>query len=107
MEEKYILSLIEEGESQVILSVETNILHGSNISQLSPRWILEHGLLHLESYLNQTRDVTFYHVIWRDNSLQDCLSNEGVIGHQPLREGEIDSFTTANISHESRHIFSQ
>ena len=83
---KYILPLIAEGESQRGLPLETKILDVSQISNISLSWILEDGISCLASHLNQTKAITFHHVKQKANSLIDCLANEGVISHQPLKE---------------------
>jgi ribonuclease HI len=70
--------LIIEGDSQVIISLATKIINGSDPAKVSPSWHLLSPLETLHTLLHPSLTLIPSHVRREENKVVDKLANEGV-----------------------------
>jgi len=86
-----IRKLIVEGDSKIIISLFTKILHGSKIANISPSWCLLNTLDILKSMLHSNLVLIPSHVCREEKKVVDKLQN--VV----FSNGEQDICFAANI----------
>lgn len=70
--------LIIEGDSQIILQMAMNLLHGKSVNKVADNWQLAYSLEQLRSILIDHLEVHIHHVKRKTNQLVDILANHGV-----------------------------
>lgn len=77
------LSVIIEGDSEVILQMATKLLHGKEVHKVADNWRLAHNLEQLRALLITHSEVRIHHVKRKTNQLVDTIANYGVeSGHE-------------------------
>ena len=74
-----------EGDSQMVIHLDSKLHNGSQSSKVSSSWHLESRIATLHSGLIQGKVVSFTHVRRNDNKMADFLANMGVGACQPFR----------------------
>ena len=72
------LPIILEGDSQIILQMDTKFLHGKLMSKVVDNWKMDHSLDLLRGLLLAQSEVQIHHVKRKANRLLDLLENYGV-----------------------------
>ena len=70
--------LIVEGDSRLIISMETRLQAGSSTSKISQNWRWESRIEKLFSILQAFPAVTFMHIRRKGNSVADAAADKGV-----------------------------
>jgi len=73
-----ISQLIIEGDSHIIISMATQIIHGLDVVKASPSWHLLYPLTLLNTLLHFGLNLIPSHVRREANRIADKLTNEGV-----------------------------
>ena len=75
--------IILEGGSQIILQMDTKLLHGKPVSKVVDNWKMGHSLDQLRGLLPE---VQIHHVKRKANRLADLLANYGVSKRQEFQQ---------------------
>lgn len=84
------LSLIIEGDSQILINMASQIIWGTPVHKLSCSWRLVARLQHIEQWLATNREITFKHIKRAGNKVADLLANLGVDNYRTLYSGSLD-----------------
>jgi ribonuclease HI len=76
--------VIIEGDSQIILQMAMNLLHGKLVNKVADNWRLAYNLEQLRSIPIAQSEVHTQHVKRKANKLADILANHGVDSGQDL-----------------------
>ena len=106
VKQKGLLPIIVEGDSAIILSMASKLLHGSQVSKVATSWRLAHGINSLASLLQNMHAITFHHVRRKSNSLADFLANSGVNSPHSLVEGTLHDSLNEQIRTKCPHYTS-
>ena len=80
------LSVIIEGDSQVILHMATKLLHGKEVHKVVDNWHLAHNLEQLRELLITHSEVKIDHVKRKANQLANIITNYGVDSEHELTQ---------------------
>ena len=79
-----------EGDSQILIAMENQLLNGTRAHKTANSWRLEARLEAIEHWLHTNRAIIFQHVKREGNKVADLLANIGVNQDQALISGSLD-----------------
>ena len=78
--------IILEGGSQIILQMDTKLLHGKPVSKVVDNWKMAHSLDQLRDLLWAHFEVQIHHVKRKANKLANLVVNYGVSKRQEFQQ---------------------
>ena len=79
-----------EGDSQILITMATQLLNGARARQIASSWRLEARLEIMEGWLQENRALLFKHTRREGNKVADLLANLGVDCGSNLITGALD-----------------
>lgn len=92
--------LIIEGDSQILINMAQQIIHGTPVNKLSCSWRLATHLQHIEHLLATNKAITFKQIKRNGNKVADLLANLGVISDRTLYSGSLEIIKDATHQQE-------
>lgn len=83
-----------EGDSQILITMATKILNGTQVRNIATSWRLEARLENIASELQRNRAITFMHTRREGNKVADFMSNVGVETQHSFLTGAMNTILT-------------
>ena len=94
------LPIIVEGDSQIVISMANQMLHGTNSAKVATSWRLASRIDALSNWVKVNQAITFTHTKRDGNRVADLMANLGVDSPDFLKHGSIQIINDRNSTQE-------